>query len=79
MQNVLAKGGPAPCQVCSIVQSKKVLRIRWGMSQDREINPRSPLAKDKKKNLGKNKQTSALNYTLQRELRSLFSWEPPQW
>ena len=48
MQNVLAKGGPAPCQVCSIAQSKEVLRIRWGMSQDRESNPRGPLTKDKK-------------------------------
>lgn len=30
------------------LQSKEVLRIRWGMSQDKESNPRSPLAKDKK-------------------------------
>lgn len=47
MQNVLAKGSPAPCQVCSIAQSKEIFRIRWGMSQDRESNPRGPLAKDK--------------------------------
>lgn len=63
------KRWPSPLLGPQHCTEQKVLRIRWGMSQDREINPRSPLAKDKK-NLGKNKQTSALNYPTERTTKS---------
>lgn len=33
--------------ICSIPQGQHVLRIKWGMSKDRDTNPRSSLAKDR--------------------------------